>query len=571
MTEQTYQGAWNAAVDFLTAAGVETIFGLPGDDLGMLRALQPTDRRIVLCRDQRNAIFMATGFALQSGKPGIAVIGKGPAAANAVTGLLEAHCSAAPVVVLAGGTSVEQRGSNAFQELDQLALVAPLTKWAHRVDHPDRVAAALEKALLIATSGTPGPVYLEFPDHLLKEEINRTRPWHTPADVTRVDHAVTAVDGAALAAIKAAKHPLILVGGGMRHRNADGVVERFAETIGAGIYSTATGRSTVDENHAQFCGLAGLYSPQQTAELWSGTDLLITLGSRLEETATFGWEGIGTSVPVLQVNIDAGGLSVEFAGPKVIGDGAGTVSAWLTALAGHTPDADWVATISRCRSEAAAAAQARLKVFGEDAYVHVAEVLAAIDTVAPESRILVQENGLQDMWSYIYPYYSCGARGGSVVPSEQTTLGFGAAAAAGVKIAAPDRPVIAFVGDGAFNLFRSDLETLGREGIGVVYVVLRNGGYGWLQSQLDQHGLPADRYPFVSGELAAAAHATPPRVEQVVISDKAALAEGLGRAVTASLEGRVTVVHVPVELSDAPPGISDLEGDFPGGNDKAAH
>lgn len=209
MSEQTYEGAWVAAVDFLTAAGVETIFGLPGDDLGLLRAIQPTDRRMILCRDQRNAIFMATGYALQSGKPGIAVIGKGPAAANAVTGLLEAHCSAAPVVVLAGGTSVEQRGSNAFQELDQLALVAPLTKWAFRVDHPDRVASSLEKALLIASSGTPGPVYLELPDHLLKAEITRSRPWNTLADISRSDVAVN-TGGAALEAVKAAKKPLIL-------------------------------------------------------------------------------------------------------------------------------------------------------------------------------------------------------------------------------------------------------------------------------------------------------------------------------------------------------------------------
>src|SRR5688572_14632680 len=136
MSARTYPGCWHAVVDFLESAGADTVFGLPADDLALLAALEPSRLRMVLCRDQRNAAFMATGYALQSGQPGVCVIGKGPASTNVLTGVLEARCSAAPLVVLAAGTAVERRGSAAFQELDQMSFVAPLVKWAHRVDHP---------------------------------------------------------------------------------------------------------------------------------------------------------------------------------------------------------------------------------------------------------------------------------------------------------------------------------------------------------------------------------------------------------------------------------------------------
>src|SRR5207248_6907620 len=157
----TYPGCWHAVVDFLEAAGADTVFGLPADDLVLLAAMQTSDLRLVLCRDQRNAAFMATGYALQSGRPGVCVIGKGPASTNVLTGVLEASCSRVPLVVLAAGTAAERRGSAAFQELDQLAFVRPLVKWAHRVDHPGRVVPAIQQAWAIASGGVPGPVYLE--------------------------------------------------------------------------------------------------------------------------------------------------------------------------------------------------------------------------------------------------------------------------------------------------------------------------------------------------------------------------------------------------------------------------
>jgi len=549
----TFPDAWHAVIDYLRCAELSTVFGLPGDDMAVLRAMQGTDVHMVLCRDQRNAMFMATGYALQSGKPSVCVVGKGPAAANAVTGLVEARGCCAPVAVLAGGTAADRRGSGAFQELDQVSMVTSVVKWAHRVDHPDRVGPALEKAFLAATSGVPGPVYLELPDHLAAMPVQLDRPWSPHPTVQRAAAAAPLV-GQVRAAVLASRQPILLLGGGMRHRNGDGVVERFAEALGAAIYCTASGRGVMSERHSLFCGLAGLYTPPSTEDLWRETDLVIAVGSRLEETATMGWpDRIGSDVPVIQINVDPLELSTEYGGHRVVGDGAATLAFWAQELAERLTSDSWLATIACCRDTAATTAMSALARMRADEHVHVAEVLAAIDATTPADRVLVQENGLQDMWSYFSPYYVCQEQDGSVVPSEQTTLGFGAAAAAGVRLAAPDRPVVALVGDGAFNVFRSDLGTVRRYVPGVMYVVLRNGGYGWLHAQLASQGLDPARFPFAADP--------PPDGPRVTV--KGDLEPALREAWAACGRGEVATVFVDVRLSDTPPGIDDIHGDFP--------
>ncbi|GAA4884855.1 thiamine pyrophosphate-binding protein [Saccharopolyspora cebuensis] len=541
-------GAWDAVLEVVRQNGVRTLFGLPGDDLALLAALRRSAAppRLVLCRDQRNALFMATGHAVQTGTPAVAVVGKGPAVTNASTGLLEARYSHAPVVLIGSGTGAPHRGARAFQELDQVAAVAPLTKWAHRVEHADRLVPALRRALLVATQGAPGPVYLEVPDHLLEATVAVRGGGPVVSGAVRTRH-----EPSASQPVREARRPILLVGGGMRHRNGARVVERLAERIGAAIFCTASGRGAVDEDHPHFLGLSGLYAASSTTSLWSTADCLISLGSRLEETATLGWpETIGEATPVVQVNIAGDEFAADYSGPCLTGDAAGVVEEWLADDLG-TPEsrAAWTREVTGARRRLRDAHREALDRFaGSGGRLRVAELLAAVQRVVPEHRVLVQENGLQDMWSYFFPVYHCGRAGGSVVPSEQTSLGFGAAAAAGVKLAEPHRPVLALVGDGAFGLFAADLRTLVRERIGVCYLVLRNGGYGWLQQQADQHDPPLTGFAFAGGEEPLE---RTPGVHHVVVERRAELDDVLAAAVAAAAGGTPGVVEVPVPLDDA--------------------
>ncbi|MCG5213841.1 thiamine pyrophosphate-binding protein [Streptosporangium soli] len=565
-TDGRYPSAWHAAVDFFQVSGIETVFGLPDDDLVPLKALEPTDINMVLCRDQRAAAFMAAGHALRSGRTAVCVIGKGPAVANVVGGLVEARCSGAPMVVLASGTAAGARGSGSFQELDQMAMMSPVVKWAHRVDHPDRVVPAIERAFLVAANGAPGPVYLEFPADLIDLEVVRDRPWR-PARAHRPTPDAPSL-AASLAALRTSRRPMLVVGGGMRHRNEDGQVEQLADRLGAGIFVTATGRGSVDEDHPLFCGLSGLYAPEETHPLWAETDLVVALGSRLEETATYGGGFVGHGVQVVQVNVEPVEVSAEWGGPVVVGDGAAAVSAWLDGLGEEYGGADpeWTASVRAARREAAERVAAERRRVAELPGIHVADVLRVLDEVLPPERILVQENGLADMWSYFYPFWSCGAAADSIVPSEQTSLGFGAVAAAGVKLAAPDHAVAAFVGDGAFGKLGADLDVLVESGIGVLFLVLDNGGYGWLQAQLDAQrekaGAGHSRFRF-AGDVAMTDPVTGDTrfgPHHAVVDDKTRLEKELRLAAEECAAGRVAVVRIPVRLDDVPADLTEMEG-----------
>ncbi|WKD33852.1 thiamine pyrophosphate-binding protein [Streptomyces xanthophaeus] len=556
--------AWTTAAAVLSASGIRTVFGLPGDDMYALEATHEAGIRFILCRDQRNAVFMATGWAIQSGEVGVAVVGKGPAVTNTVTGLLESAASAAPVLLLSGGTGAQHRGSGAFQELDQLAVVAPLVKYAARVDHPDRLVPTLRRALLIARHER-GPVYVELPENLLAEATALTAASLASPDTAEIpDEIVTPADSAALQALRAARRPVILVGGGTRHENRGRELERLAERLGAPVFSTASGRGAVDEASPMFCGLAGLYTPEQAALLWQQTDCVVALGTRLEETATFQWPStIGNEVPVIQVNVVAADFATTFRGPKVLAPAGATVRSWLAHLPAQDADGEWTTSVRAVHTALHAAHRELLAELASSPELHIAEVLGALDAELPADRILVQENGLQDMWSYKFPLYACASGAGSVVPSEQTSLGFGAAAALGVKLAAPERPVVAFVGDGAFAMAGVDLPTAVKYSGGLLYVVLRNGGYGWLQVQLDQRENPVGDHAFVDPEAVRAEAPQLPGLHQVTVRDKDSLAADVARAWEKCAAGEVVVLNVPVRLTDAMFGADVAGGDFP--------
>lgn len=570
--DNAVKGCWRAVAALLELDGVRTAFGLPADDLDLLEALDSTGIRLVLCRDQRNALFMATGYALQSGAVGIAFTGKGPAVTNTLTGLLEAKYSCAPVVLLSAGTAVERRGTAAFQELDQLSVIGPLVKWAARVDDPGRLAPMLRRALMVAREGVPGPVYLELPDHLLTAHIP------LPAESAAAAHGDGPADqlvrpvsvrldeeSAALRTLRGAERPVVLIGGGMRHHNGPRILEGLAERLGAAVFSTASGRGAFDETHPQFCGLAGLYLPEASQKLWAQTDCVLTLGSRLEETATYGWpSGIGREVPVVQVNLDASEFHSDYAGPKVLADAAALLPGLLADAAGRpTDESSWVHEVRAVHEALHNSHRAELDRFAAEEELHIAEVLAALAEVLPDDLVLVQENGLQDMWSYRYPVHAGSPRSGSIVPSEQTSLGFGAAAAAGVKAAAPHRPVVAFVGDGAFNIFAADLPTLVEQQLGVLYVVLRNGGYGWLQSQLDQRENPLPEFRFVHSGAVHQQAPELPGLHQLTLGEKATVRSDVERAWKICQSGGPVVLNVPVRMADSLFGAAPAGGDFP--------
>ncbi|MEK3789855.1 thiamine pyrophosphate-binding protein [Paenibacillus sp. FSL K6-1230] len=551
--------AWETVIQYIESIGTDHIFGLPSDDLKVLTALQNSSVRFIMGRDQRNCMFMASGYALASNRLGVCIVGKGPALTNTLTGLLEAQHSGVPLLLIALGTSSEKLGTKAFQEADQLTLVKPLVKWAYRIEHSSRLVWALERAAFLAMNGSRGPVYLELPEQIAEETVTVQHPFQ---QLVRLNCAPSTHElEMAAEVLREARKPIIVVGGGMKS-GIKGVIEPLAARLGAAIFATASGRTAINESHPLFCGIAGLYTDPSIRTIWEEADTVLTLGSRLEETATFEWDTLLEHTPLIQVNVSIEDFSHQYRGMKLLGDGDAAVQAWLSLLA-QQADSSWLELISHCKREAFRNREACLHEIKGFPSVHVSEVLDTLQSQLTEPCILVQENGLQDMWSYFYPFYQFEDNSLSIVPSDQTSLGFGAAAAVGASLA-DHRPVVALVGDGAFNLFQSDLITAIQHHIPLIYIVMNNGGYGWLQYQLNQYNFEGRPFQFVTdAPLEHMNWSHHDFIEMINIQEKSELESQLTLALTRYRMNKLVIVMVKVALEDVHQKIRNIYGDFP--------
>lgn len=552
-----YHNAWDAVVHFLKKNQVEKVFGLPSDDLKALDAVVGSGIEFIIGKDQRNLVFMATGYAMSTERLSVCIFGKGPAITNTLTGILEAKSSCAPLLIIAPGTSRDKKGTGAFQELDQLAVLQSLVKWSYRVEHADQIPWALEKGAFLALNGTPGPVYIELPEDIIDQTVH-LMDWKAIEKCKSKPAEKDALE--ALLKIKAAEKPILLLGGGVPKKRLNQMIQDLSERLGMAVFTTASGRGAVNETFQLYCGGAGLYTVAPLKSIWKEADLIVVLGSRLEETAVFGWEDFKGEV--IQVNINPADFSFQYNGMKLLGDIEETLTFWLKQIQEeNTANQAWLKKISSAKEESWLDYKQSLEKGKSLDPPNVGTILHEIKEVFPEDCLLVQENGLQDMWAYFYPHFIMGEGGFTIAPSEQTSLGFGAAASLGVQLAYPQRSVIALVGDGAFNLFESDLATAIQYQIPVVYIVLKNGGYGWLQYQWLQHE-QNQSYRFTDENMWLKRYEHP-FVHHVQIRNTSELKEGLLSAFKASQQKKVSIVEIQVRLNDVHREIQDAYGDFP--------
>ncbi|MFH8385260.1 thiamine pyrophosphate-binding protein [Kitasatospora sp. NPDC018058] len=565
MTTETHP--WNVVADTLADAGCDSVFGLPSDEPGLMDAAAGHPRlRVVGVRDQRVGACAAIGHAAVTGRPAVLAVNSGPSFANTLTGLLEASSLGAPLVVVTTRVPLAGIGRGGFQYTDQAAMAAPLAKWTFLVEDPRQLTWALRRAVHLAVNGGPGVVLVEIADEVLRAPAPEAAP---AAPVRRIRGAAAAEEVARAAALLAgARLPVLVAGGGCKPSGAGPAVRRLAETLGAPVFTTAAGRGTIDEEHPLACGLVGLYTTPPADTLLAAADVVLVIGSRLEETARMGWDSLPDK-RLVHIDIDPG-VFLTALEPEValLGDAA-TVAGQLTeALAAATP-ADPGAG-ERRRAEAAAVRAALHAGYGAPAAPGAGDAADGGDTplTAPAAlrllqesvtreAILVQENGLHDMWGYHYPVLSVSDRATVVTPGEQTMVGFGLPAALGAALADPTRRTVLVCGDGAFQMSLAALPTAAEHRLGLTALVLDNAGYGWPRVVRANEGAPDTLTRFAAPAHAeAAVRAVGGWSARCTTEGELAAALATAAAVTA--EGRTAVITVPVRDDDVPVGVRGL-------------
>jgi acetolactate synthase-1/2/3 large subunit len=461
----------------LQESGIEALFALPGGHiLPLFEGARVLGLRLIDTRHEENAVFSAEGWALTTGKPAAAAVTAGPGLANALPGMAEANAAGVPVVVIAGRTGVNQRHRGAVQDLDQLNAVAPVTKWRAECHEAARVGWYVQEAVHQARSGAPGVAYLEVPQDVFAQTApQEERPWPSGHGDPARSRPVAGDLEQAVEILAGAERPVILAGSGAFFSGAGEALRTFAERSGIPVTTTSAARGLLDDDHPRCLG--GLVHGGLAL---ASSDAALVLGSRFNANLVFG--GLPLFPPgqrIVQVDVrpeHIGGLRRPEVG--LAGDVRATLEAlteswtspanafdaWLE-QARHGVELSWSQWDEQCERPANG--------------LHPGWLAREVARFAEEQGpgTFVSDGGDSVLWGIAL---SKAHRPGTnlFIGSAMGTLGIGLPFGLAARAARPEEPAFIFTGDGAFGLSAIELDTAARHRLGVVVVVVNNGGWG---------------------------------------------------------------------------------------------
>ncbi|MFO1055920.1 MAG: thiamine pyrophosphate-binding protein [Dongiaceae bacterium] len=544
--------AWRAVAEALAAESVRHIFGLPGNPLHLVEDVEAhTDIDIVLVRQEHSGVACAYAYARLTGGPAVCFGNPGPGITNMVTGLLEATSGCLPVICLTNGVPLADDGKGAFQELDSVALMRPVTKWAVRLTRPENAAWVMQRAFTVARNGKPGAVFIDIPSDigLVEAEI----PAYVPS-LGRVRSRAEANDVARAAELLGrAKRPLMICGSGAVASGASAEVAALAEALAMPVFTTPGGRGIVGEEEPLAFGQIGLYFSEAGKAYFDRADLVLSVGSRLEDFSTGAWKYLPPRARFIQLDVDADSIGLNVR-PEValVGDAALTLSDLAAAL----PPADAVGAAKRRDAilKAKRAQQKRVDAEGraEGGTLRTPQILQALNRIFGHDTIIMHENGGADLWCYYWPHYRVLDVGDSVPMAEQTAMGMGVIGAIAAKLARPDKKVVCVGGDGAMQMAMMELATAAEQRCGITWIVLNNQALGWPQYLQVLEGRKRTATDFaVSPDFAKLAEAQGCRGLRV--DRPADIAPALEAALAANGEGVPMLLDCRIPKHDYPP------------------
>jgi acetolactate synthase-1/2/3 large subunit len=462
----------------LDGYGVTHVFQVPAVlRRTMVEIERQTDIKRVRPHGEKSSVYMADGYARATGRPGICmaqVIG----ALNLAAGLRDAHLTHSPVIAMTGGRDPNTKFRKVYQEVDDVPAFEPVTKWNATVDEAHRIPDMVRQAFRVATTGTPGPVHLQFRGNegqvdadeadmelLVEEQYGRINPNRSvPADLSGVD--------AALAHLQAAERPVIVAGGGVRASGAGDAVVALAEKLGIPVATSLNGKDSIPGMHPLSVGVVGTYSRASANRIVNRADLVFYIGSETGGMVTHFWAVPPIGTPVIQIDINPEAIGRNY--PPLVGiqgDARSVVEIML-----ERADASTAASRAEWRTEAgdqvAAWRDEYAPLLGSDATpIRPERICSELTDVVPDDGVVVVDTGHGGMWmGGMYdlrtPTQSYMRSGGH--------LGWAFPAALGAKCGVPDRSVVCFTGDSGFWYHIGEIETAVRWGINTVTVVNNN-------------------------------------------------------------------------------------------------
>ena len=471
-----------AVIRCLLAEGVDLIYGYPGG------AIMPVydelykfqdDLHHVLTRHEQGATHAAQGYARTSGKVGVAIATSGPGATNLITGIADAQIDSTPMVCITGQVGSHLLGSDAFQETDIIGISTPVTKWNYQVTEAKEIPEILARAFYIARSGRPGPVLVDITKNaqfgMLDFEYKPCTGIRSYKPVPTLDQSQVE---AAAEAINKAKQPLIVWGQGVILGNAEAEFKAFVEKSGIPAVWTILGLSALETSHPLNKGMVGMHGNYAPNLLTQECDVLIAVGMRFDDRVTGRLDTYAAQAEVVHLEIDPAEIDKNVhADFPVLGDCKQSLAA-LTELVAPKKLDPWLARFDELYAkEYEVVIEKDTKPTKEG--LTMGEVIVAVNKAAGSDAVIVTDVGQHQMIACRYAEF---VRSKSNVTSGGLgTMGFALPAAIGAKMGAPDRQVVAVIGDGGYQMTIQELGTIFQTGVAVKILVLNNEYLGMVR------------------------------------------------------------------------------------------
>ncbi len=470
-----------ALIKSLEHEGVDTVFGLPGGAiLPVYDPILDSSIRHILVRHEQGAGHMAEGYALATGKPGVAMVTSGPGATNIVTPIANAHMDSTPLVVITGQVATAAIGSDAFQECDITGITMGITKHNFLIQSVHEIPRVVASAFYLATTGRPGPVLIDLP----KDISQSTMEWWYPETIEELDlpgyHPEIAIDEDAVKRaaelISRSERPILYVGGGTLKSRASEELLAFAERTKMPVVTTLMARGAFPDSHDQHLGMPGMHGMYSAVTAIQKSDLLISLGARFDDRVTGRVSAFAAGAKIIHIDIDRAEFNkVRHADVTLLTNVATALRA-LDEL-GATPlnlDVWWKEI--RTWQERYPLVYDEPSAEGPLRPQHVVEAIAR--SAAP-GTVVAAGVGQHQMWAS--QFWQFEEPGTWINSGGAGTMGFGVPAAIGAKVGRPERTVWCIDGDGCFQMTAQELVTARAEGIPIKVAILNNAYLGMVR------------------------------------------------------------------------------------------
>ena len=456
----------------LQREGVDTLFFIMGGPMLDVEAeCIKLGIKAVDFRHEQACVLAAIAYARLTGKVAACAAASGPGVTNQVTGVAHALVDGAPVLVLGGASPVYQWGMDAFQEIDQLAMMRPISQWAERVVNTERIPDIIRLAMHNALHPKPGPTYVDLPGDILYKEVDEAKiSWPVPPKKVTRPTATHAEIEEAIQILASAERPIIVSGSGIIWAQASQELEQFVDTTGIPFWTTPQGRGVVPEDHP-LCFL----NARSTA--WRDADAALIIGTRNNYVISFGREPrFAKDVKVVQVNIDPGEIGhnrpVDLG---IVGDAKIVLQKMIDAAKGRLNyrDSAWVRRLREINVQKQEEMEAKMAT--DQVPIHPLRLCKEVRDFLDRDAVLIVDG--QETLNYGRQSIPTFVPGHRMNSGPFGTMGVNVPLGVGAKYAKPDKQVLVLTGDGSFGMNAMEMDTAIRHKLNLVTVISNNGGW----------------------------------------------------------------------------------------------